>query len=64
MPVDARAPYAKDYGKGGLIRAGCGSLVTLWEPLMALAACAGLRIVHWGGGRSPSQGIPPLPRAT
>lgn len=24
MPVDAHAPYAKDYGKGGLIRAGWG----------------------------------------
>lgn len=39
MPVDTQRPYAKDYGM-----AACealrrlGVLVTLWEPLMALAA--------------------------
>lgn len=39
MPVDTQRPYAKDYGM-----AACEALqrlgvrVTLWEPLMALAA--------------------------
>lgn len=64
MPVDTHAPYAKDDGKGPIAEAAVGgSLVTLWEALMALTACAGLSLVRWGEKPQPGN-PPPLPRAT
>lgn len=60
MPVDTQRPYAKDYGMAAceaLQRLGVS--VTLWEPLMALAAGAPVAVaksrgVSTGGFHPPT----------
>lgn len=60
MPVDTQRPYAKDYGMAAceaLQRLGVS--VTLWEPLMALAAGAPVAVaksrgVSTGGFHPPA----------